>query len=111
MWSQPINLKIKNSDKEVNGFFNILWLDDYLSFHLKIKVSIILMDSQGQFDNFTSNKESASIFSISAFISSVQIYNLKNNLEKTDLEYLSVFADYKNVTEKLFQKSMRFEVS
>jgi len=69
------------------------------------------MDSQGQFDNFTSNKESASIFSISAFMSSVQIYNLKNNLEKTDLEYLSVFADYKNVTEKLFQKSMRFEVS
>lgn len=89
MWSQPINLRIKNSSKEI---------------------SIILMDSQGQFDNFTSNKESASIFSISAFMSSVQIYNLKNNLEKTDLEYLNVFAEYKKVTEKLFKKSMRFEV-
>ena len=63
------------------------------------------MDTQGQFDNFTSNKESASIFSISAFMSSVQIYNLKNNLEKTDLEYLSVFSEYKKVTEKLYKKS------
>ena len=69
------------------------------------------MDTQGQFDNFTSNKESASIFSISAFMSTVQIYNLKNNLEKTDLEYLSVFSEYKKVTEKLIKKSYQFEVS
>ena len=69
------------------------------------------MDTQGQFDNFTSNKESASIFSIAAFMSTVQIYNLKNNLEKTDLEYLSVFSEYKKVTEKLIKKSFQFEVS
>ena len=68
------------------------------------------MDTQGQFDNFTSNKESASIFSISAFMSSFQIYNLKNNLEKTDLEYLSVFSEYIKVTQKLFKKSSQFEV-
>ena len=47
MWSKPINLKTKNSEKEV---------------------SILLMDSQGQFDNLTSNRESACIFSISAFM-------------------------------------------
>ena len=43
-------------------------------------------------------------------MSSLQIYNIKNNLEKTDLEYLTLFSEYKKVTEKLLKKSYQFEV-
>ena len=68
------------------------------------------MDTQGTFDNFTTQKQCANIFSISAFMSSLQIYNIKNNLEKTDLEYLTLFSEYKKVTEKLLKKSYQFEV-
>ena len=68
------------------------------------------MDTQGIFDNETSQRECAAIFSLSALMSSVQIYNLKSNIEKRDLEYLSVFAQYKKVTEKVLKKSFKFEV-
>lgn len=69
------------------------------------------MDTQGIFDNDSSQKECASIFSISAFMSTVQIFNMKNNIEKRDLEYLNIFAKYKAVSEKTFNQIFQFEVN
>ena len=68
------------------------------------------MDTQGIFDNDISQKECAAIFSVSAFMSSVQIFNIKNNIEKRDLEYLSIFAQYKAISEKTFNKIFKLEV-
>ena len=68
------------------------------------------MDTQGIFDNESSQKECAAIFSVSAFMSTVQIYNIKNNIEKRDLEYLSIFSKYKTISEKAFSKIFQFEV-
>ena len=59
----------------------------------------------------TSQNECAAIFSLSAFMSSIQIFNIKNNIEKRDLEYLSVFAQYKSVAERILKKSFQFEVN
>lgn len=42
-------------------------------------------------------------------MSSIQIFNIKNNIEKRDLEYLSIFAQYKSVAEKILKKSFQFE--
>ncbi len=44
-------------------------------------------------------------------MSSIQIFNIKNNIEKRDLEYLSVFAQYKSVAERILKKSFQFEVN
>ena len=77
---------------------------------IRSQICVLLMDTQGTFDNFSSQKDCASIFSISAFLSSIQVYNLKSNLERTDLEYLNVFSQYKKITEKIFNKPFQFEV-
>ena len=63
------------------------------------------------FDNDTSQRDCAAIFTLSALMSSIQIYNVKSNIEKRDLEYLSVFAEYKKVIEKVLKKSFKFEVT
>ena len=75
-----------------------------------MQVCLLLMDTQGIFDNETSQKECAAIFSLSAIMSSVQIFNIKNNIEKRDLEYMSIFAQYKSIFEKSFNKIFKFEV-
>ena len=67
------------------------------------------MDSQGIFDNDSSQSDCAAIFSLSAFMSSVQIFNIQNNIEKTDLEHLSIFAQYKAISEKSFNEIFQFE--
>ncbi len=74
------------------------------------EVSLLLMDTQGIFDNDVSQKECSAIFSISAFMSSIQIFNIKNNIEKRDLEYLNIFAQYKKISDKAFNKIFCFKV-
>ncbi|CAF0937974.1 unnamed protein product, partial [Brachionus calyciflorus] len=87
MWNTPIQVNLDNGKE----------------------ISVLLMDTQGTFDNDTSHQECATIFSLSAFMSSVQIYNIKNNIEKTHLEYLNLFAQYKQITENVLCKQFRFE--
>jgi atlastin len=72
-------------------------------------VCIVLMDTQGSFDNASTHKECATVFSISAFLSSIQIYNVKSNVEKTDLEHLNLFSQYRKITEKMFKQRFQFE--
>ncbi len=69
------------------------------------------MDTQGTFDNSTCQNGCAKIFSLSTFLSSIQIYNIKNNLNQTDLQYLCLFTQYKKVTEKVFKKLLHIDVS
>ncbi len=88
MWNTPINYRL--GEKEV---------------------SLLFMDTQGIFDNDVSQNECSTIFSISAFMSTLQIFNVKNNIEKRDLEYLNIFAQFKNISDKAFNQIFRFEVS
>lgn len=87
MWSSPIPVKLENGKE----------------------ICVLLMDTQGTFDSETSQKECATIFSLSALMSSVQIYNIKNNIERTHLEYLNLFAQYKQIAENMLCKQFRFE--
>lgn len=61
------------------------------------------MDTQGIFDNTTSQNDSARIFSLSCLISSLLIYNLKSNLEKTHFEYLNLFSQFKLISDSKFK--------
>lgn len=58
------------------------------------KVAIILLDTQGIFDSQTSEKQSTTIIAMSTLISSVQIYNVMQNVQEDDLQHLLYFTEY-----------------
>lgn len=58
------------------------------------KTGILLMDTQGTFDNNSSMRENVTIFSFSIMLSSIQIYNIFNNIQENDLQNLQLFTEY-----------------
>lgn len=58
------------------------------------KIAIILLDTQGIFDQSSSVKECTTIFALSMLLSSVQCFNVMQNIQDDDLQYLNLFANY-----------------
>lgn len=58
------------------------------------KVAIILLDTQGIFDNESTMKENTMTFSISMMIASVQCYNVMQRVQENDLQNLHFFSEY-----------------
>ena len=58
------------------------------------KVAVILMDTQGTFDSQSTVKDCATVFALSTMLSSVQIYNLSQNIQEDDLQHLQLFTEY-----------------
>ncbi|XP_049274101.1 atlastin-1 isoform X2 [Rhipicephalus sanguineus] len=69
------------------------------------EVAILLMDTQGTFDSESTMKESVTIFSLSMMTSSVQIYNVMNNIKEDDLQHLQFFAEYGRLAQKETESS------
>uniref|UniRef100_A0A8C2R8P4 GB1/RHD3-type G domain-containing protein n=1 Tax=Capra hircus TaxID=9925 RepID=A0A8C2R8P4_CAPHI len=65
------------------------------------KVAVVLMDTQGAFDSQSTVKDCATIFALSTMTSSVQIYNLSQNIQEDDLQQLQVCIPHKNVNNTL----------
>ncbi|CAH0594472.1 unnamed protein product [Chrysodeixis includens] len=61
------------------------------------KVVILVMDTQGTFDSNSTVKDNATVFALSTMLSSVQIYNLSQNIEEDDLQHLQLFMEYGRV--------------
>ncbi|RVE51064.1 hypothetical protein evm_004207 [Chilo suppressalis] len=72
MWSQPFHAILPSGEKVV----------------------ILLMDTQGTFDSESTVRDNATVFALSTMISSVQIYNLSQNIEEDDLQHLQLFTAY-----------------
>ncbi|XP_075982606.1 atlastin-like [Anticarsia gemmatalis] len=72
IWSQPFKATLESGEKVV----------------------ILLMDTQGTFDSESTVKDNATVFALSTMLSSVQIYNLSQNIEEDDLQHLQLFMDY-----------------
>lgn len=53
-------------------------------------MAIILLDTQGAFDSESTVRDCATVFALSTMISSVQIYNLSQNIQEDDLQHLQV---------------------
>lgn len=73
------------------------------------KVAIILMDTQGIFDHQSSRRDCTTTFALSMLLSSVQCYNVMQNIQEDDLENLDMFTEYGRLAleqshEKPFQK-------
>lgn len=58
------------------------------------KLAIILIDTQGIFDNKTTMKDNTAIFALSTLLSSMQIFNVMQNIQESDLHYLQMFSEY-----------------
>ncbi|XP_014480380.1 PREDICTED: atlastin isoform X2 [Dinoponera quadriceps] len=58
------------------------------------KIAVILMDTQGAFDSQSTVRDCATVFALSTMLSSVQIYNLSQNIQEDDLQHLQLFTEY-----------------
>ena len=52
------------------------------------------MDTQGAFDSQSTVRDCATVFALSTMLSSVQIYNLSQNIQEDDLQHLQLFTEY-----------------
>lgn len=57
---------------------------------LFLQVAVLLMDTQGAFDSQSTIKDCATLFALSTMTSSVQVYNLSQNIQEDDLQHLQV---------------------
>ncbi|XP_015218101.1 atlastin-2 isoform X2 [Lepisosteus oculatus] len=75
------------------------------------KVAVLLIDTQGAFDSQSTIKDCATVFALSTMTSSVQVYNLSQNIQEDDLQHLQLFTEYgrlamEEIYKKPFQKLM-----
>ncbi|VFV36498.1 atlastin-1 isoform 2 [Lynx pardinus] len=69
------------------------------------KVAVLLMDTQGTFDSQSTLRDSATVFALSTMISSIQVYNLSQNVQEDDLQHLQLFTEYGRLAmEEIFLK-------
>ena len=77
-------------------------------------IAIILMDTQGLFDNETTPIDNSRIFALGTLISSIQVLNLSGVIQEDQLQYLQFATEFANhavknchsITEKPFQNLM-----
>lgn len=76
MWSQPhfVSVPTESGGKET--------------------MAVLLVDSQGMFDNETTMSLTASIFGMSTLLSSYQIYNVDKRIQEDNLQQLALFSEY-----------------
>lgn len=81
------------SKRETSGIN--MWSEVFLyDYSASEKIAIILLDTQGVFDNSTTTKECVGIFSLSTLLSSVQVYNIMQQIREDDLQHLELFTQY-----------------
>ncbi|CAB3409766.1 unnamed protein product [Caenorhabditis bovis] len=56
--------------------------------------AVILMDTQGTFDNSSTYQQCMTVFALSTIVSSIQIYNVVDNIQEDALQHLSLFVEY-----------------
>ena len=73
----------------------IVWSDVFLHTNeFGEKLAIVLMDTQGLFDNETSPADNSRIFALGTLLSSVQILNLFSIIQEDQLQYLQFATEF-----------------
>ncbi|GMT01984.1 hypothetical protein PENTCL1PPCAC_24158 [Pristionchus entomophagus] len=76
------------------------------------EVAILLMDTEGAFDHNSSFNQCATVFSLSAHLSSLLVYNVMQDIQEDTLSHLQFFAQYgsyalgKDINNSPFQSLM-----
>ena len=58
------------------------------------ELAVIVLDTQGLFDNETPMGLTSCIFGLSTLMSSYQIYNVSNRIQEDNLQQLALFTEY-----------------
>eukprot|EP00045_Choanoeca_perplexa_P006871 m.59916 g.59916 ORF g.59916 m.59916 type:complete len:604 (-) comp13827_c0_seq1:62-1873(-) len=64
------------------------------------QVAVLLVDTQGTFDNKATMNENTRIFALNALISSKQIYNIKEKISEDVLQQMHLFTEFGSVVAK-----------
>uniref|UniRef100_A0A3Q3FUQ8 Atlastin GTPase 1 n=1 Tax=Labrus bergylta TaxID=56723 RepID=A0A3Q3FUQ8_9LABR len=70
------------------------FLMDFMLRYMYKQVAVLLMDTQGTFDSQSTLRDSATVFALSTMISSMQVYNISQNVQEDDLQHLQLFTEY-----------------
>ncbi|XP_067130951.1 atlastin-2 isoform X1 [Centruroides vittatus] len=96
------------AERDTTGI--LLWSEPFIQvLPTGEKIAVLLMDTQGTFDSESIVKDCATVFALSTMVSSVQVYNLSQNIQEDDLQHLQLFTEYgrlalQDTSEKPFQK-------
>lgn len=71
-----------------------VWSKIFKATYEGTKLAIILMDTQGVFDNKSTIRQSTTVFALSAMLSSVTCYNVSQNIQENNLTNLQFFTGY-----------------
>ncbi|CRK86731.1 CLUMA_CG000564, isoform A [Clunio marinus] len=83
--------------RETTGI--IFWSDVFLYDNPSgEKLAILVVDTQGLFDNETSTADNSKILSLSTLLSSIQILNLHGVVQEDQLQYLQFATEYAKFT-------------
>uniref|UniRef100_A0A1E1X6M8 Putative guanylate-binding protein n=1 Tax=Amblyomma aureolatum TaxID=187763 RepID=A0A1E1X6M8_9ACAR len=64
------------------------------------ELAVLLMDTQGSYDNVSTIDECTTTFALSTMLSSVLIYTLSENIQQNDIQHLQLFCDYAYLAQK-----------
>jgi len=96
------------SERDTTGI--LMWSEIFLTdLPNGDKTAIILLDTQGTFDSESTVRDCATVFALSTMISSIQVYNMSQNIQEDDLQHLQLFTEYgrlalEDTGQKPFQK-------
>jgi atlastin len=95
------------SERETVGIY--IWSEPFILKKNDQEVGLILMDTQGIFDNKTTMQENAIVFALSALLSSLLIFNVKEQVSEDILQFLQCFTEMAKLkTEEKFQNLLFF---
>ncbi|CAG9811791.1 unnamed protein product [Chironomus riparius] len=82
------------SDRDTTGI--VMWNDIFLHTMEDTgeKIAILVMDTQGLFDNRTSPMDNSKIFALGTLISSIQVLNLVGVVQEDQLQYLQFATEF-----------------
>ncbi|XP_075250282.1 atlastin-2-like isoform X2 [Convolutriloba macropyga] len=72
----------------------VIWSKPFLVRTKSEEVAVILMDTQGSFDNTQTTNDCAIIFALATLVSSCQVYNIVNTIREDDISNLLYFTQY-----------------
>mmetsp|Transcript_43312 Transcript_43312/g.44003 ORF Transcript_43312/g.44003 Transcript_43312/m.44003 type:complete len:588 (+) Transcript_43312:109-1872(+) len=80
------------SERDTTGIW--MWSQPHFVAKGDESLAVVLVDSQGMFDNETTMSLTASIFGLSTLLSSYQIYNVDKRIQEDNLQQLALFSEY-----------------